>query len=341
MIRFRCPRCDSEMEVDESFAGRPARCPTCGADLRVPTAEESRLAATPPPGTTRVTVGGRSVDVLPPLETLVIVSMACVGLSVVVFVAAGVLKFVAPPWAVGGLLGALMALLGVIIAVPAYHSVRRSKGRRRGRTHALLSMAVGGGLFLVFVVVAVVGFAREVWLRPTCEENLARIYKALTRYAREHHGDLPPSLETLVQQGYLESADWLTCPAHKAPLGENTYVLTPQVNTEAVGPDGKPWWPRDTMIVCDGRPDAHCDGRVRVLLLDGTIKHVPLKQWPAYRDAEAARWSRTVSEIRALREATGGSGGPPPGGSGGSAPGPPPGSGPPAGSGAPKAPARR
>ena len=36
MIRFRCPNCESQMEVDESFAGRPARCPTCGCDMKVP-----------------------------------------------------------------------------------------------------------------------------------------------------------------------------------------------------------------------------------------------------------------------------------------------------------------
>jgi hypothetical protein len=276
--------------------------------LKVPAegeTEATRPGGAPPPGAARVRIGDEEVDVLPPLETMVLVSMACVGLSVVVFVLAGLTRFVAPPWAVGALLGALLALLGVIVGVPAYHSVRRSKGRKRGRTHATIAMLAGAGLFLVFLVLALVGFARDVWLRPTCEQNLNQIYKALRAYAGEHDGAFPPSLETLVDDGYLESAHWLTCPAHKMPVGETTYVLTPEINLSAKRPDGSDWWPPDTMIVCDGRPDAHKDRRVRVLLLDGTIEYVPADEWYRYRKTQNDQWSRIVNQIRALREEAG------------------------------------
>lgn len=306
MIRFKCPECGSQMEVDESFAGRPARCPTCGSGLKVPAEGEStagRPAGAPPAGAARVRIGDEELDVIPPLETMVLVSMACVALSVVVFLVAGLTRFVAPPWAVGALLGALLALLGVIVGVPAYHSVRRSKGRKRGRTHAVIAMLAGGGLFLVFLVFALVGFARDVWMRPTCQENLQRIYSALRSYADDHEGAFPPSLETLVEDGYLASNHWLTCPAHKMPVGETTYVLTPEINLSARRPDGEPWWPPDTMIVCDGRPDAHNDRKVRVLLLSGKIEQVPVEDWYAYRKTQNNRWSRTVNQIRALREA--------------------------------------
>lgn len=305
MIRFQCPECGSEMEVDESFAGRSARCPTCGAGMKVPTEGETapaRPAGKPPPGAARVMIDGEAVDVVPPLETMVLVSMACVGLSVVVFVVAGLTQFVTPPWAVGALLGALLALLGVIVAVPAYHGVRRSKGRRRGRTHAMISMLAGSGLFLVFLVLALIGFAREVWMRPTCEENLKHIYTAMRAYAEDHDGALPPALETLVDDGHLDSDRWLTCPAHKMPVGETTYVLTPEINIAAKRPDGKPWWPPDTMIVSDGRPDAHKDGKVRVLLLDGKIDHVPVDKWYTYRKTQNDRWSQTVNQVRAAEE---------------------------------------
>jgi hypothetical protein len=305
MIRFKCPECGSQMEVDESFAGRPARCPTCGAGLKVPAEGEStaiRPTGAPPAGAARVRIGDEEVDVIPPLETMVLVSMACVALSVVVFLLAGLTRFVAPPWAVGALLGALLALLGIIVGVPAYHSVRRSKGRKRGRTHAVISMLAGTGLFLVFLVVALVGFARDVWMRPTCEENLQRIYSALRSYADDHEGKFPSSLETLVDDGYLASNHWLTCPAHKMPVGETTYVLTPQINISAKRPDGRPWWPPDTMIVCDGRPDAHKDRRVRVLLLSGKIEQVPTEEWYSYRKTQNNQWSRTINQIRALRE---------------------------------------
>jgi len=303
VIRFRCPSCDSQMEVDESFAGRPARCPTCGTELKVPAQGEpaggARHTPPPAPGAARITVGGKSVDVVPPMEFMVIVSMVCVALSVVLFLLAGLLEFVTPPWAVGALLGALLALLGAIMGVPAYHTVRRSKGRRRGRIHALISMAAGAILFLVLLVVFLVGYARDVWLRPSCEENLTRIYKALRQYAEAHHGAFPPSLETLVSDGYLESANWLTCPAYKVPLGQNTYILTPQINTQLKRDDGSPWWPPDTLIVSDGAPyTAHRDGAVRVLLLNGKINAVPIAQWPAYQRSQTERWSHIIWEMR-------------------------------------------
>ena len=305
MIRFRCPRCEAQMEVDESFAGRPARCPTCGANLKVPAEGESRATAAgpkPPPGAARITIDGQSVDVLPPLETMVIVSLACVALALVVFLAAGLTKFVTPPWAVGALLGALLALLGVIVAVPAYHSVRRSRGRKRGRTQAVLAMAAGGALFLLLLVFALVGFAREVWLRPSCTENLKHIYAALRQYADAHGGSLPPALDTLAADGYLDSDAWLTCPEHKMPVGTNTYVLTPEINLRATRPDGSPWWPPDTLIVSDGRPDAHKDGHVRVLLLNGETRLIPTAEWYTYRKTQNQRWSQTLNDLRRARE---------------------------------------
>jgi len=307
MIRFRCPECGSAMEVDESFAGRPARCPTCGAGLKVPTEAEasaSRPSATPPAGTARVQVGGEEMDVVPPLETMVLVSMGCAALSVVVFVVIGLLRAFTPPWAVGALLGMLLALLGVIIGVPAYHSIRRSKGRRRGRTHAMISMLVGTGLFLVFLVVALVGFAQE-WKRPPCKENLNKIHDALRAYTRDHEGAFPPTLDILADDGYLQRR-YLTCPAYKVPVGEKTYVLTPDINLDAKRPDGKPWWPPDTMIVSDGPPyTAHEDGKVRALLLGGEVKHVPYEEWSAYQNAQTRRWNRILNQIRAANNKTG------------------------------------
>jgi len=308
MIRFQCPECGSAMEVDESFAGQAARCPTCGAGLTVPAGGEtaaSRPSATPPPGATRIRVGGEEVDVVPPLETMVLVSLACLGLSVVAFVATGLTRAVTPPWAVGALLGMLLALLGVIVAVPAYHSVRRSRGRRRGRTHAMIAMLAGAGLFLVFLVVALVGFAQE-RMRPTCEQNLKKIHDALRAYAEAHGGAFPPKLETLVEEEYLASNDWLSCPAYKVPPGRTTYVLTPDIDIAAKRPDGKPWWPPDTMIVSDGPPyNAHDDGKVRALLLNGEVKHVPYQEWAAYQETQARRWNRILNQIRAANNKTG------------------------------------
>jgi hypothetical protein len=216
-----------------------------------------------------------------------------------VFVVAGLTGFVTPPWAVGALLGALLALLGIIVGVPAYHSVRRSKGRRRGRTHAVISMLAGTALFLVFLVIALVGLFQYYLMRPTCEENLKHIYTALRAYAEDHGGAFPPELETLVDDGRLDGDHWLTCPAYKVPVGRPTYVLTPEINIRAKRPDGQEWWPPDTLIVSDGPPYfAHDDGTVRALLLGGEITHVPHRDWAAYQKDQTDRWSRTLTEIR-------------------------------------------
>ena len=303
MIRFRCPNCESQMEVDESFAGRPARCPTCGCDMKVPKEGESSApveaaGATPRKGAATVTVDGETVEVVPPLETMVLAAMGFVFLSVVAVLAVGLSEFFAPPWAVGGVLGALLALLGVVIAVPAYHTIRRSRGRKRGRTHALIAMAAGALFFLVFGVMALVGWSQ--WLlRPTCEDNLERIYAALRNYTDSHGGAFPKSLDSLVEEGHLDSRDYLTCPAYKVRVGETTYILTPDINVGAKRPDGADWWPPDTMVVSDGPPyNAHGDGFVRTLLLSGEVKRVPLAHWSTYQKGQTDRWSKTIAKIR-------------------------------------------
>ncbi|HUU89811.1 MAG TPA: hypothetical protein VM238_01230 [Phycisphaerae bacterium] len=317
MIRFKCPNCESQMEVDESFGGRAARCPTCGCDLKVPKEGEPPPAvqparSTPRKGAAKVTVDGEEVEVIPPLETMVFAAMGFVLLSVVVALAVGMGHFVTLPWAVGGMLGALLALLGVVIAVPAYHTIRRSRGRKRGRGHALITMAAGAVLFLLFGVIALVGWTQWI-MRPSCEENLERIYQALRARADRHDGAFPKALDDLVAEGYLDSPNWLTCPVYHVRAGETTYILTPDVNTDAKQPDGTDWWPPDTMIVSDGPPyDAHGDGFVRTLLLSGDVKHVQLMHWSAYQKGQSDRWSKTLNRIRAAGEKAAEQGAPPP-----------------------------
>jgi len=304
MIRFRCPKCESQMEVDESFAGRAARCPTCGCDLKVPKEGEPSAPVQParaatPKGAATVTVDGETVEVVPPLETMVPVAIGFVVLSVLAFVVSRMIPVAKVPWwTVGGILGALLALLGVMTAIPAYHTVRRSRGRKRGRGHAIITMGAGALLFLVFGVIALIGVSQSL-LRPTCKDNLEQIYQALRAYADRHDGAFPKRLEALVEQGYLDSPNWLTCPAYHVRLGETTYILTPDINVSAKQPDGTDWWPTDIMIVSDGAPyDAHGDGYVRVLLLGGEIKYVELAHWTAYQKGQADRWSKILNRIR-------------------------------------------
>jgi len=303
MIRFRCPKCDAKMEVDESFAGRAARCPTCGYDFRVPKTGEAAqtrgLVEPSRPGATMVKVQGESMEIVPPLETLALIALATVCLAVIAVPLIGLSSWFTPPWAVAMAMGALLALLGAIIAVPAYHNVSRSRGRKRGKGLATAALAAGGGLFLVFLMGAIIGFVLYSW-KPPCEENLKVISVALSNYAQKHNGAYPDghkaNLSTLVEEGYLSSTDYLSCPAYQVVPGTQTYVLTTDLNNRDFAPE--------TMIVSEiPRSDAHKDGQVRVLLLSGQIILVPVADWPKFKDAQDKKWNETLNKIRRAKMA--------------------------------------
>jgi hypothetical protein len=177
-------------------------------------------------------------------------------------------------------IGALLAMMAALTGLPAYHSIRRSKGRKRGRTLALVGVGLGTALFLGLGAGATAGIV-EIRLRPGCVENLKKIYAGLRSYASQHGGNLPKDLQVLVEEGHLESAASLTCPAYRVQVGTVTYRLIinePPINVR------DPVFPANLMIVSDGAPfDAHEDGQVRVLLLDGTVETVPLERWDAYQ----------------------------------------------------------
>jgi hypothetical protein len=290
------------MEVDESFAGRPARCPTCGHDLRVPkTGEPTPVRGTESPsrpGVTIVKIEGERIEIVPPIETLAVISLGVVGLGLALFLVLG-LRVIPTvfPWMIAGFLGSLVVLLGAIMAIPAYHSIRRSRGHKRGLPLALAALAAGGGLFLAFLSIGFVTYALSNLSRPSCEENLRHIYAALRAYADKHQGALPDghktTLEALVKEGYLDDENYLTCPAYRVVPGTVTYVLTPYINVN------NRLFPADLLIVSDGAPySAHGDGYVRVLLLDGKVDKIPLSEWPKYQEAQKQRWNKILNEIR-------------------------------------------
>jgi len=301
MIRFHCPKCEAEMEVDESFAGRGARCPTCGTNMKVPKKGEAPAppatkASQPRPGSATVKVDGQQVEIVPPMETMVIVSMVFLGGAVLGLLTGGVFlgSSLQYPWTIGGTVGGILALMATLTALPAYHSIRRSRGRKRGRTHALVCMGSGGGLFLICAVIGLVGLA-QILSRATCEENLKRIDIALWAYAEKHNGAFPQSLRTLVDDRLI-SAETLTCPAYKVPIGTQTYALTPDINVS------NPVWPKDMMVVCDG-PVAppnkgHDDGLVRVLLLNHQVVTKTDAEWDAYKKAQGEKWNDILNKMR-------------------------------------------
>lgn len=305
MIRFRCPKCEAKMEVDESFGGRAARCPTCGHDLRVPKEGEPTPAAgaaqTTRPGVTTVRVGGEKVEIIPPLETLVVISLIFVSLALLSFLACLVFlgSSSVSPLMTGSLLGAVLALLGTLIGVPGYHNVKRSRGRKRGKTHVMVALLAGLVLFLGFTVAAIVSYTQVAWRAP-CEENIKRIDIAMHQYAAKHEGAFPKSLNILVDEKYVDPGV-VTCPEYRIQIGTPTYILTPDINVNAPQFQAAP----DLMILSDGYPfEAHGDGQVRVLLLNHQILTKSLTEWATYQKVQAERWNKILNEIRNPRKPT-------------------------------------
>lgn len=299
MIRFRCPKCDAKVEVDESFAGRAGRCATCGYDFRVPKTGEATpvhgMVEPSRPGATLVKVRGETVEILPPLEIMAVAATVAVSLSVVAVLVIGLSRLWTPPWAVGMSLGALLALLSVVMALSAYSSIASSRGRKRGKKLATVALAAGGGLFLVYLVGAIVGFVMWYAWRPDCEKNLEVISVALANYARAHNGAFPDghktNLKTLVEEGYLASTDWLTCPAYPVVPGEQTYVLIQDLNNRD--------FPLETMLVTERPPyEAHKDGMIRILLVSGKVIKVPLADWSAFKTVQEAKYNEVLNRIR-------------------------------------------
>jgi hypothetical protein len=290
MIRFRCPQCEAKMEVDESFAGRTARCATCGNTLKIPRQSEP---APRPGAATGPAAESEKVEVVPPIELTAIIGAAAVGLSVLVWLIMWQLRMWNPPLMVACLGGAMMAALGTMIALSAWNIVHRSRGRKRGKRLTNIALLGGAGLFVVFLVGAVVDYALT-QRRPTCEQNLTRIHAALLEYAGKHEGAFPPSLRALVDEKELDSANWLTCPQYQEAPGSQTYEYVKGID---LGSKSKALFPGNMMVVSDGAPYNRHDDGVRVLFLDGTIDTKPKSEFEKYKEMQGKQWQEIQRKL--------------------------------------------
>ena len=303
MIRFHCPKCESQMEVDESFAGRAARCPTCGTNLKVPKQGEApppapTRAGPPRPGAATVKVDGQKVEIRPPIEMMVFMSLGFLAGSLISIIIAwsGILNSTKPLTVAGGL-GCILGVMGLLTALLSYHSIRRSRGRKGGARLALSSLGAGGGLVLLSFVLLIFGIATE-WLgRSSCEDNLKHIYAALRGFTSKHEDALPRELRGLVQEKALDSSSWLTCKEYPAAIGAQTYSYW---GTDASRLGVKiTQLPPELPIVTDGPPyDLHPDGQVRVLALNGEIKLISTDKWEGFRKAQGEKWNEILNKMR-------------------------------------------
>jgi hypothetical protein len=290
------------MEVDESYAGRPTRCAVCGTDIRIPKGGETQVAQAldepSKPGALVVHVGDETVEVVPPVDTMAILSVALLTIAAAVTVGLGLAGVTRYPWTIGTTLGASVALLAGLTGLPAYHGIRRSKGRKRGKVLALIGAIGGGAVFVGLAAVAAALWFYNIRLQPTCDENLERINRALRAYAEDHDGViLPPALGDLVEEGYLESQDTLICPES----GVMYTMHFGRLNGKRIPIDlDNPLFEKDLLIVSDGVPmRAHADGFARVLLLDGTVHKVPVEDWEMYRaEHSSEKWDAIFEKLR-------------------------------------------
>lgn len=231
MIHFRCPGCTAAIEVPDNYAGRAARCPTCGHKLRVPRSGAGGPSAeseTPTDlddtvsSTSVFRVEGRAYQVRARLEGLLIVSSLVIALSIVVFVAVGLTVPTYDPWTVAGLIAAGFALFGALLVLPAYNSIRRSRGRKGGERLAFINVAAAAVLVVTFLTAAAVTRALSDY--TPCDVRLEMVGRALRDYAAKNQGRFPPRPERLVELGMLAPST-LTCPrVPGARSGDPTYA---------------------------------------------------------------------------------------------------------------------
>lgn len=314
MITFRCPSCNNEIETPDDYAGRSARCPTCSRRIRVPRGDrrDGALDLGQQPAATSAVfrVDGRTYQVRPKLDGMLIVASVVIGLSVVAFVASGLTWRHYTPWFPAGLIGAGFALFGALLVLPGYRGIRH--GRKTGERLAFVNVAVASLLVLGFLTWAVVS---KTMLADTtsCKSRLRAVHAALQAYAAQNGGQFPPQPEVLVSQGYLEASK-LTCPhVEGAREGDPTYIRASwrtytDTKTSVVDlvPGLEPF-PGDLLILIDGgvheirdeTTGRHHRGHY-VLTLDGHVNYVG-KGAVALGD-QLRKQDRIIQRVLGLRE---------------------------------------
>lgn len=292
MITFRCSGCENEIETPDDYAGRSARCPTCGRRIRVPRKTGLQadspalgLGESPSASSAVFRVDGRTYEVRPKLEGLLVAASAVIGLSLVAFVAVGLTAQVYSPWFLAGLVATCFALFGALLCLPAYQAIRTSGGRKTGQRLAFLNVAVAAVLVLAFLFVAIV-WKYMLADSSSCRQRLQAVHVALRQYAAGNGGLLPSDLQTLVRLGLLKGSK-LTCrQVGGVREGTPTYLRHsyPVVQGRALvdfRTDLEPF-PGDLMILMDGGLhdvlDQATGQRVParyVLALDGAVGYVP------------------------------------------------------------------
>ncbi len=97
-----------------------------------------------------------------------------------------------------------------------------------------------------------------------CDEGLKQISEAIKAWQKEHQGEYPDSLETLVEAGVITLWE-LVCPASDYGPGENAYAWRGSGMR-----DEHPW---ELMLVYCKQP--RHKGRRNIMLKNGRVERLP------------------------------------------------------------------
>jgi len=153
-----------------------------------------------------------------------------------------------------------------------------------------------------------------------CQQNLREIHKALTVYADDNDGWLPPS--GAIAQGFLRktlSRETLCCPSEKEPLpfyygyrqdipGELGCIVSPDNFPYIMDSKGHPWWEvaedtkGDLFVSAGGQQPweyatRHSDRRIHVCFVAGNINSLCPKEFELILKARQALPSETYSAV--------------------------------------------
>ena len=228
MIVFRCPNCNAEIEVPDHYAGRSARCPTCNRRLRAPQQRRDHSGALTPDevvdsqsATGIVMLDGHTYQIRPQVDGMVVASSVVIALSLVPMILVGLTIGAYTPWLWASLIATGVVLFGMLLVLPGYANIRRSRGRKTGQRLGTVNIAAGLALVAGFLSTGLISYALAD--HSSCGSRMQAIHKALMEYAARNDSRFPPQPETLVEEGYLQAGK-LTCPKYpRAREGDPTY----------------------------------------------------------------------------------------------------------------------